>query len=796
MSIRRIFTTLIVASLGFAAPATSFAQIEEITVTARKMGESIQDVPLSITAFGAEQIKEQQIISIEDIAKFTPGLHRSNRLGNRNDPTLRFRGMDPPSEERQKQLASAFVDGVYLPGTSQWVSMNDIERVEVVKGPQSAFFGRATFGGALNFITKTPGNDWGGDAQLIVGDSGRNDLWLSAEGPIIEDKLSFRASGRLYSYDGAWENNFAGGGELGGQETSSASITLYATPNENVAIKFRSVYSEDRDGHGTSFLVKGEANNCGPFDPTVPRAADYYCGTLSRDLVSNGLSIDTSDLVDKRYKSELGVERFINMNTLEINVDIGDYTVTSVTGAYSENLQDMRELLTDEILVFLQWEDDSFSQELRLASPQEGRVRWMVGAYYLDLDYFKNGMSGFPCPGTGPFCFDPTIGAVSARGGRGLFGVNPVIQENVENRALFGSLAFDITEDLTVSLELRREEEKLANATSVIQEAMPTDPNDPIGSAQQFGGAEVPLKAEFTATLPRVIVDYKLNENTLLFASYAEGNNPGGFNPEVIQMEPTVAFPAFNAATGIGYSVKQAELKSYEFGVKHTLANGKGVINGGVYFMDWTNQRFRGFLANVDSNGDGVFILGSDRLGGQIDYDDNGSTEIVGFETSGSYALTDNWRASFAYNYNKTDIKKYEDGVLFRVVGTRDASGREVARSPKHSGTIALDFNMPSNAWGGDGEWFARWDAWYQDETYTWVINLAQTEAAMLHNIRGGWRNDRYSIIGWVENALDDDSVLASTRTTGSFATGRLGYSLSLPEPRTFGITFTARFGE
>ena len=175
---------------------------------------------------------------------------------------------------------------------------------------------------------------------------------------------------------------------------------------------------------------------------------------------------------------------------------------------------------------------------------------------------------------------------------------------------MFGSLAFDITDKLTVNLELRREEETLQNASSVIQEAMPLDPNDPIGTRQQFGGAEIPLSADFSATLPRFILDYALNDDTTLYASYSEGNNPGGFNPEVIQMEPTVAFPAFQASEGIGYNVKQAELKAWEFGAKHSLANGRGFVNGAVYLMEWTNQRFRGFTRNVDSNGDGVFILG------------------------------------------------------------------------------------------------------------------------------------------------------------------------------------------
>ena len=795
---KRFLTTGAVLSL-FAADMAVMAQdlaLEEIVVTARKRDESIQDIPLSVAAFSASQLREQQITDVEDMLQFVPGVHMSNHTANRNNPAIRFRAIDPPSSVRSTQTSSAFVDGVYLPGTSQWLSMNDIERVEIVKGPQSAFFGRATFGGAINFISRTPGDDFSGDVNVILGDSGRADLWVSGEGPIIENRLYFRASGRFYTYDGAWKNEHPTGGDLGAQQTNAGSITLYATPTEDLSIKLRHVRTVDDDGLAVQFLVKGENNNCGPFTTNgVTGTATYYCGTLTRDLISNGISIDTSPVVDTIYKDDMGLDRTTELTSLNIDWDIGGYTFSSVTGRYREDTEEMRELLTDELLVYLKWKDESWSQELRLSSPQDKRLRWMVGAYYLDLTYNNDGLSGFPCPGIGPWCRNFATGETYERGGRGSFGVNPTVAEGVENQAIFGSVAYDITEQLTVSLEFRYEEETLANASSVTQEAMPLDPNDPIGTAQPFGGAEVDLTADFEAELPRIIVDYKLTENTLLYGSYAKGNNPGGFNPEVIQMEPTVAFPAFNASEGIGYEVLQAELDAFEFGAKHTLANGRGYLNGAVYFMEWGNQRFRGFTQSVDSNGDGVFIEGSDRLGGQIDYNSNGSTDIWGFELTGSWAFNDNWRGTASYNFNSSDIKVYQDAVNRRVYGSGDASGFEVARSPDHAATFALDFNMPAgNFWRGDGEWFARWDAWYQSETWTWVVNLAQTDSAVLQNLRGGWRNDSYSVTLWVENLTDDDSVLSSQRTTGSFLTRTLGYQLTLPEPRTFGVTLAASF--
>ncbi len=805
-------TASILIATGLIAPSAAFSQdsenkygLEEIVVTARKVGESIQDIPLSVQAFSSEMISKQQILNVEDLVKFTPGVLTNNQYGDRRNSAVAFRGIASNANERNKTTSSAFLDGIYLPGSSQWVGMNDIERVEMVKGPQSAFFGRATYSGAINYISKTPGNDWGFDVQTIFGDNGRADIWLSAEGPVIEDKLSFRVSGRYYTYDGAWDNapppggGFAGQeyGDIGARQTDAFNVTLNWTPTDDIAIKFRYLQNDDDDGPGTQFIIQGENNNCGPFTTNgVTGNADYFCGTLTTDLLSGGVSIDTADPTDTTWASELGYKLDATFMSLNAEWDIkgSGYTLTSVTGFYNEKTADYKAQIRDELDVSVYWEDESFSQELRFASPQDQRLRWMVGAYYLDLEYYKDGFAGFPSPGPqGPF----------GNGARGatLFGPNPQPSESIENKALFASVGFDFTDDLSLSLELRREEEDIIVAGALTQEAMPLDSSTPalaISTAQPFGGETLAIAATFTATLPRVILDYQWTDNTMIYGSYSEGNNPGGFNPEIIQLEPTVAFPAFNATHGIGPTIEQAKLVAYEFGVKHSLAEGRGFINGAVYLMEQTNQRFRGFVRDADSNGDGVFILGSDRLGQQVDFEANGSTDIWGLELGGSYALNENWLVSAGYNYMTTDILVYDDGQNARVWGSADASGFETAQTPEHTGNIAVDFNMAAgNVFGQeDGEWFGRLDSWYQSEGYTWTINLAKTEAAWMHNLRGGWRNDRYSVSLWIENLLDDDPVLASARTSGSFLSGALGYHLSLPEPRTYGVTATAHFGD
>ena len=144
-------------------------QIEEITVTARKVAESLDDTPLTIRAMTADAVAELGIFDVENVALNTPGIHISNYFGARDDPNISFRGMDAGTIDRIAQISSSYIDGVYLPGATSWISVGAIERTEVVKGPQSALYGRSAFGGAINFVMKNPTPEWAGDAALTVG---------------------------------------------------------------------------------------------------------------------------------------------------------------------------------------------------------------------------------------------------------------------------------------------------------------------------------------------------------------------------------------------------------------------------------------------------------------------------------------------------------------------------------------------------------------------------------------------------------------------------------------------------
>ncbi len=180
-------------------------QIEEITVTARKTQESLDDVPLTIRAITADAVAELGIFDVENVALKTPGIHISNYFGARDDPNIAFRGMDAGTIDRIAQISSSYLDGVYLPGATSWISVGAIERTEVVKGPQSRALRPVGLWRRHQLRDAEPDSRFRRDAALTLGENGRIDGGVGIGGP-ISDKFSYHVFGRYYDYDGGYDN--------------------------------------------------------------------------------------------------------------------------------------------------------------------------------------------------------------------------------------------------------------------------------------------------------------------------------------------------------------------------------------------------------------------------------------------------------------------------------------------------------------------------------------------------------------------------------------------------------------
>jgi iron complex outermembrane receptor protein len=234
------------------------AELEEIIVTARKREENLQEVPLSITAFSADEIGRAAFNDLEDIAMQTPGLQFNGELAGtrpgRLFSNMRFRGVTG-AEFTSLSTSSLFVDGIFVLQGAQSLALADLERVEVIKGPQSAIFGRNSFAGAINYVTRTPSlTEYSGKVSADAGTHEQYEFSASYEGPLIEDKVAFRVGARSYNKGNMYRASDGGG--LGEQSSQSVYATLYGKPTDNLMFRARVYYQEDDDGPGAVGLLR------------------------------------------------------------------------------------------------------------------------------------------------------------------------------------------------------------------------------------------------------------------------------------------------------------------------------------------------------------------------------------------------------------------------------------------------------------------------------------------------------------------------------------------------------------
>lgn len=252
------FTAAAIAgSVSLPALAQDETMLEEITVTARKKEESIQEVPVAVTAISSTMIEAMNLQNLDDIAKVTAGLTfdpEFSRTSNR--PVIRGQ-----ANIQGFSGVSYFIDGVYITGSINDYDINDIERIEVVKGPQSALYGRNTYSGAINIITKSPEEGFHARAQVQVSDDDQQQVSASVSGK--SGAWGFGLTGRFYELDSPWTTTFDNT-KVGQQESTSLSGVLTFEPNDRFSGRLRAYVNETRDGQPPLFGQPASENNCFP----------------------------------------------------------------------------------------------------------------------------------------------------------------------------------------------------------------------------------------------------------------------------------------------------------------------------------------------------------------------------------------------------------------------------------------------------------------------------------------------------------------------------------------------------
>lgn len=739
--------------------ASSGSRGDVITVTARRREESLLDAPVAVSAFSAEEILSLGINSVDDVARFTPGLSFAAAFGRSGERPV-IRGQSNVLAEVQFGVESGtayFVDGIYFPGTIASLDSNDIERIEVIKGPQSALYGRNTYAGAINYVTRGATDEFEANARFRAGTYGERELAARVSGPLVEDRLGYSLSFRDYSYDGEFNNTLAGG-TVGGEDSLSISATLDISFTPNWDIRVRGMYYEDDDGPIPIFLQPSEANNCFPglrsnaslLLTGSTNNNQYYCGVIQPAPVA----LNTGPVTTPRFVDGVppGSTFFGNIyNTADGTAFDGiarDGVLASVQsnwdiGGSGYNLQINGQVRTEEdyfgadsdhsaVNFFFappftgaepffantnRGETTDYSFEAKLESPGSERLRWMIGAYMYDEteDNFE---------------FD--FNTINTGG---------VLQDilTIENQAIFGLLEYDFTPNLTVTLEARYSEETKTR--------------------EEYTGGALSLSQEgtFDSFTPRLTVDYSLASGGTIYGVYAQGVKPGGLNGS--------AGAGINRAT-----YDQEESDNYELGYKNIYLGGDAVFTASVFFIEASNVQVTQSLVSPGQPVTSVAV-------------NQASAEIWGTELSWNHALTDWFNYGLTYAYTNPEFTEGCDdfqwtltsggglitpgssapgaGADFTGQGNCSIAGNQLPLTSEHQFSAFGEFRQPI---GGGWEFFTQADVSYESSKFVQVHNLAETGDATIAGLRFGVETDDVTFQVWGRNILDEDSIVMATR--------------------------------
>ena len=829
------------------APVPGWAQIEEVVVTSRKTEENLQDIPLSVAAFDSSTIEKLGLSSTADIVGLIPGV-QFDQAFSAADTRISIRGIN---SSRGRTSVAILVDGVDVSGenvTSGGGSsllnsrLLDLERVEVVKGPQSALYGRNAFAGAINYITKKPSMD--GLVVNASGDIAANyaiyDVRGSISGPIVADTLALSLNAGTYESDGYYENHnptdpVANVG-LGGGSSNGLRLAALWTPTASVNVNASVSYSENESEPRPVVKVAPTNTYYKNGVPLPPGTAPDFTDNLVMDFghwLGTVGSVDEDDVALSRSQRNDGPFQGSSDSTWLAYVKV-DWTGDAVTFKSQTSLLTNDAFLHEDVdfqdglgTPFVRSGASSFGsldndyldntdtryieQEFTLESGSWDRGRWLVGAsgFWDRTDNYDRSLfwlnapniaEAFPtyCPAT-----EPLDAACNYRDSARLGAVPKETHRDTDSYSLFALVGYDITDQLRVTVEARyiRDEITVSTNTTV----------DRVGQALLALDADFlnrpvvqyPLPATDSQTSdtvnPRFAVDYKLTEDVLVYASAAKGTKPAGFG--------TAQFAVPQLAR-----IDQEQLWGYELGSKTQWLDGRLQANAALFFNDYTDRQVGITISSpvVNFPSAGVANAGAAETKGlELDLLWNPIDELtLGF----AYAYTDaEWT-----DFNYTKIRGLTDANEESPIGipTRkdvaicgnaegNCSGASILGVPEHSATAQANYTAPLT---GEIDWFINATVQYDGKrALADQIRTAYVDANGIVDAQVGIQADAWSVQLYADNLLDDDTVRWGQRYQ-DFRDGMYGGSGAqprdevifgfLPPPRVIGVRANYRFGE
>jgi iron complex outermembrane receptor protein len=816
-----------------AAPAIAFAQqdtsrpelraIETIVITAQKREESLQDVPIVVTTVSEQKIRDTGVRDIKDLMILTPGLLVTSTV-NDSVTTARIRGIGTAGDNPGLEPSvGVLIDGVYRPRNGvSFGELGDVERIEVLKGPQGTLFGKNTSAGVINIIPKKPTFDHSVEAEISAGDYGELGGSLVLNGPIESET----AAGRLFvtarERDGFLDVNTGAGPRTEDEDTNLKFYTargqLLLMPTETLDVRVALDYTE-RDEiccAAPQFVAAPAIQTANGTVPVVQNALN---------ATQPGSFSVTPDPFQRLAFSNRSTQQSINDQgaLVEANLTLpSDATVTSITGYRQWEAIFGTDLDFTGVDIIYKDPDgssatefDQLSQELRVAG-EVGRLNWLVGAYYADEDLtsrnriiignqFQQYISRLITPNN-PNLLNQLAGMPNAfPGGRGQ---RDVFDQQSTSYALFTNNSFKITSSLTATLG--------ANYTSQQKDLDTQYSNENNGAGCQAlrnNFANIAANAQLQPALPTIygagcatITDplfnnvmttqsldeqefsgtaklaYRFSDNVMSYGSYARGYKGGGFN---LDRERINANVANNAAMGPLNAVDQDTsfqrelVDSYELGLKTTWAGNSLLLNTALFYQDYQDFQLNTFT--------GVqFVVTSlpQVISQGVDLDMLWYTPIRQLSLQGGFT------------YAETTIEDFGTAlVFFRPERKND----NLSFAPELSASLSATFEQPI---GSNYMFRSNLAAKYTSEFNT-GSNLdprKMQDALTLVNARLGFgtSNQSWTVELWAQNLTDEEYIqVAFDGALQGSSVGPTPTSMIdafLGAPRTYGATARFKF--
>ncbi|MCR6650669.1 MAG: TonB-dependent receptor [Cellvibrionaceae bacterium] len=758
--------TLLCASGAASAQTGESKILEEVLVTAQKRVQTLQEVPISVAAVTGDKIERMGVENLEDLTAYVPNIHFTE---TGLSTQMRIRGIGSDNSQGFEQSVGVYKDGIYHSRAQLFrAPMFDVERVEVMRGPQGTLFGKNSIAGAVDIIAAKPTEDFEGRVTgSYESEFKTKELNGFVSGP-LSDTLNGRLAVRYYDDPGFMVNTFKNRDEPDSEEKSvRGSLAWEASDNLDFVLI----------AEHNSFDVLGRAIEVTQDLPSV--ADDFPPRGLTYQQILSGFGATFDSNAD--YRRQSNSPEFSNNKidslTLRADYQMGDYTLTSLTGGlrfdYKENC-DCDFTPVDFFHLDMYEDYEQFSQEIRIASPEDRSFTWIGGLFYQTYDQTFN--DDFNIPQASPLSLLVNPALANTRIARHF-------NQGSDTWAIFAEGTWRATDKLALTLGARfTEEDKDAHKTMNIESLVTGDViNSPTlaglfalvfnTDTEQGTGHNLNASRSESAFTPAFTISYDVSDDVMTYGKISKGFKAGGFDPRTNKADR--------------FEFEEEKVTAIELGSKMRFMEGRSELNVAIFHMDYEDLQVSQFDGAVGFN------IGNAN-----------STIVQGIELDGRMQVTNHLTASYGAAVLDFEYEDFTNGNCYfgqtsdSTVGTDefcDYTGLRGVYSPEITLNLGFQYVRPIGAIdfvaGVDAQWVDK------QQVHVNLDPRGEIDAYTMLDARLGIEGDNWELALLGKNLLDEEIISYSANMPLSeqlFETNT--YYSFLRRPRTIALEATFKF--